>query len=270
MKLIPILSRVTISVASFWICMGFLAGFVIPMRAATYHVAQRATNASDGNPGTAQAPWKTIGRAGGASELKPSDQVLVSSGVYREHVQIKVSGEIDRPIIFAAAPGARVIIKGSEPVRGGWTKLAKAPALKEPYPNAFADVWKVTLGEQFFTDSRFEGAYRDNSRRWVSQVFVQDDKPLQRIGPDPIYQNKDYLKLTTIGNGLADLIQDSFFFEPSNQTLYIRIAGDPGWFSIELGVRGFVLTAENVHDVVLRGLEMRHNRQPGGQWSMSA
>jgi len=35
-----------------------------------------------------------------------------------------------------------------------------------------------------------------------------------------------------------------------------------------VGVRGFVLTAESVQDVVIRGLELRHNRQPGGQWPM--
>ncbi|NCO43363.1 MAG: right-handed parallel beta-helix repeat-containing protein [Armatimonadetes bacterium] len=35
-------------------------------------------------------------------------------------------------------------------------------------------------------------------------------------------------------------------------------------------VRGFGLTASKVHDVVLRGLEVRHNRQPGGQWPLAA
>ena len=266
--LLQIPARAIVAAATVWALIALMTVDVAPLGAATYHVAQRATNASDANPGRLQAPWKTIARAGSAGELKPGDQVVIGSGVYREHVQIKVSGEKDRPITFAAAPGARVVIKGSETVRGPWTKLTRAPAVKEPYPDAFADVWKVPLDDEFFTDPRFDGVYRDKSRRWVSQVLIQDDKPLQRIGPDPIYRNKDYLKLTTIGNGLADLIQDSFFFDTSDQTLYLRIAGEPAWFSIEVGVRGFVLTAEKVHDVVLRGLEMRHNRQPGGQWSM--
>ena len=245
-----------------------LVAQAVPLHAATYYVDQRAGNASDANPGTDQAPWKTVARAASAKELKPGDQVLIRTGVYREHVEVKVSGEKGQPITFAAAPGARVVLKGSQVVRGKWTRLADAPAVKEPYPNAFADVWKVTLGDEYFTDARFEGSYRDKSRRWVSQVFVQDDVPLQRIGPDPIYKNDKYLKLTTVGRGLADLIQNSFYFDPADQTLYIKIAGEPGWFSIEVGVRGFVLTASEVHDVVLRGLEMRHNRQPGGQWSM--
>ena len=241
-----------------------------PLAAATYTVNPQAANASDENAGTGAAPWKTISRAASAKELKAGDTVLIHSGVYREHVSITVSGTKDRPITFAAAPGARAVVKGSEIVRGKWAKLSDDPKLKEPYPNAFTRVWKVSLGEEFFTDARFEGCYRDKARRWVSQVFIDDNSPLQRIGPDPIYKNTPYLKLATVGRGLGDLIEDSFYFDPAQQTLTIKIAGEPGWFCIEVGVRGFVLTAEGVHDVAIRGLEMRHNRQPGGQWPMVA
>lgn len=169
---------------------------------------------------------------------------------------------------FTAAPGARVVIKGSEPVHGAWTRVGKQTEMEEPYPNAFADVWKIELGEEFFTDPRFEGAYRDQSRRWVSQVFVDETKALQRIGLDPIYSNAPYLKLTTVGRDLSDLIQDSSFFDPSTQTLYVKMAGEPGWHVIEVGVRGFALSGQGLHDLVFRDLEIRHNRQPGGQWSM--
>ena len=60
--------------------------------AATYHVAQSAGNAADTNAGTESAPWKTIGRATAAKELKPGDTVLIHSAVYREQVELKVSG----------------------------------------------------------------------------------------------------------------------------------------------------------------------------------
>ena len=238
------------------------------LHATTYYVSQTAPNASDTNPGTEMAPWKSICRAAADEELRPGDDVLIHSGVYREHVQLKVSGEPGKPITLAAAPGARVVVKGSELLRGRWTKLADETDRKEPYPRAFTGVWKIRLGDEFFTDPRFQGSYRDKSRRWVSQVFLSDNKPLQRIGPDPIYKNEEYLQLATVGRGLEDLIPNSFFFDPTDQMLYIKISGEPAWFSIELGVRGFTLTAEDVHDVVIRGLEFRHNRQPGGQWPM--
>ncbi len=240
------------------------------LRTATYQVAQTDAKAADTNPGTVSAPWKTIGRAAAEKELKPGDIVLIHSGVYREHVELKCSGEPGRPITFAAAPGSRVVVKGSELIRGPWTKLAAKADRKEPYPNAFADVWQIQLNERFFRDARFQGCYQDKSRRWVSQVFLNDDKPLQRIGADPIYKNEGGLQLATVGRGLRDLIQDSFFFDAADQTLYVRMAGEPGWFSMEIGVRGFVLTAEKIHDVVIRGLEFRQNRQPGGQWPMVA
>jgi len=236
--------------------------------AATYHVAQMAEGASDSNPGTKEAPWKTISRATAAEELKPGDEVLIHSGVYRESVEVTVSGEPGKPITLAAAPGAWVVVKGSELVRGKWTKLADEPDRKEPYLRAFGDVWKIQLGDEFFTDPRFQGSYRDKSRRWVSQVFIDDNTPLQRIGPDPLYRNEEYLQLATVGRGLEDIIANSFFFDPADQTLYIKISGKPTWFSIEVGVRGFALTARDIHDVVLRGIEFRHNRQPSAQWPM--
>lgn len=235
---------------------------------ATYYVDGQLPEAADDHPGTAETPWKTVSRAAGAEELRPGDTVIIRAGVYREHVEVTVSGEPDRPITFAAADGARVVLKGSEAVRGKWTRLRQQGEVEEPYPNAFADVWRIELGEEFFVDSRFEGSYRDRSRRWVSQVFVNETRPLQRIGLDPIYANEPHLKLRTVGRGLGDLIQDSFFFDASTQTLYVKMAGEPGWNVIEVGVRGFVLSGDGLHDLVFRGLEMRHNRQPGGQWSM--
>ena len=248
-------------------CTLVLTGLTAGLQAATYHVAQTAA-ASDSSAGTEAAPWKTISRAASAKELKPGDTVLIHSGGYRESVAVTVSGEPGRPITFAAAPQERVVIKGSEIVKGRWTRLGdlrqQQPDVKEPFPHAFRRVWKIPLGDEFFADARFQGSYADKSRRWVSQVFLDDDHPLQMIGPDRIYTNKEFGQLTTIGQGLADMIPQSFYFDPRDQTLYLCMGGEPGWFCVEVGVRGFVLTAENVHDVVIRGLEMRHNRQPGG------
>lgn len=238
--------------------------------AATYYVDQASADASDENPGTEAAPWKTIGRAAAASELQPGDTVLVKSGVYREHVNIRVSGEPDKPITFAAAPDARVVIKGSEIVKGTWSKLKAEPGVQEPYPGAFERVWKTQLGDEYFTDAVFAASYEDKSKRWVSQVFVQDWRALQRIGPDPVYPNDPYLLLATVGHDLKDMVEDTFWFDPNDQTLYVKMAGHPEWYTVEVGVRGYVLTAVGIHDVVIRGFEMRHNRQPTHQENMVA
>ena len=63
--------------------------------------------------GTEAKPWKSIARAGSAKELKPGDTVLIHSGVYREHARITVSGELGKPVTFAAAPGATFSTTGA-------------------------------------------------------------------------------------------------------------------------------------------------------------
>lgn len=258
-------ARAVLLVGLFWGVGGVVSA---SWGAQTYFVDGTNPRAADENPGTETAPWKTLRRAGQATELQPGDTVLIKSGVYREHMDITVSGEPGAPITFAAAPRARVVIKGSEIVRGSWVRLAN-PADSGA---SIADrrTWKITLGEEFFTDAHFAGSYADKSKRWVSQVFWQDDHPLRMIGPDGVYRNDTGYNIGQIGTTRSDMIPQSFFFDPTDQTLYINIGGEPAWFVIEVGVRGFVLTANQVHDVVIRGLEMRHNRQPGGQWPLGA
>ncbi len=261
-------TKLTQGFPSVFVALLVLGSFGMSALGATYYVDGQSPDASDDFSGMPDAPWRTISRAATAEELRPGDTVVIRAGVYREHVEVNVTGQPGKPITFTAEPGARVVLKGSEPVLGAWSRVGEQAEIEEPYPNAYADVWKIELGEEFFADPRFKGAYRDKLRRWVSQVFVDDRKPLQRIGLDPIYSNEPYLKLTTVGRGLADLIQESFFFDASTQTLYVKMAGEPSWHVIEVGVRGFVLSGDELSDLVFRGLEIRHNRQPGGQWSM--
>jgi hypothetical protein len=245
-----------------------VAASVSGASAATYYVDNGAPGASDKNAGTQAAPWKTIARAAAAKELKPGDTVLIASGVYRERADITVSGEPGRPITFAAAPRARVVLKGSELIRGPWIRVAAAKGLKEPYPLDTRRLWKIHLGEEFFADPHNPGLFADKSRRWLSQVFINDDNPLQLTGRDAIYNSPDFEMIRTVGKGVGDMVHQSFFFDSKDQTLYLNVGGEPGWYTVEVGVRDSVLNASKVHDVIVRGLEMRHNRQPGGQWAM--
>ena len=56
----------------------------------TYHVAQGDPQTSDENPGTADRPWRTIGKA--AATLQPGERVVVHRGVYREWVRPERGG----------------------------------------------------------------------------------------------------------------------------------------------------------------------------------
>lgn len=100
--------------------------------ATEYHVA---TNGNDSNPGTGASPFRTIQHA--ASLAQPGDVVTVHAGVYRERVNPPRGGtaELAR-IVYQAAAGEKVEIKGSEPATG-WVKVQD-------------DVWKLTLPNSFF------------------------------------------------------------------------------------------------------------------------
>lgn len=84
-----------------------------------------AAVAADENPGTAAAPWRTIGRA--ARQMQPGDAVLIHAGVYRETVAPPRGGtDADHRITYAAAPGERVVVTGADAVPTGWTALGDA------------------------------------------------------------------------------------------------------------------------------------------------
>lgn len=79
---------------------------------AIIHVAMTG---DDANPGTEEAPLRTIDCAAGRAQ--PGDTVRVHEGEYREWVRPRVSGLSDRRrITFEAAPGEHVVIKGSEAI----------------------------------------------------------------------------------------------------------------------------------------------------------
>ena len=78
-----------------------------------FHVS--AVTGSNQNTGDAQYPLKTIQAA--AERVLPGDKVIVHAGVYRERVNPIQGGTEKQPIIFQAAEGEKVEIKGSEVIK---------------------------------------------------------------------------------------------------------------------------------------------------------
>jgi hypothetical protein len=102
------------------------------LRATEFHVA---THGKDTNAGTLAEPLRTIQRA--ADLAQPGDVVTVHEGVYRERVNPPRGGLSDaKRIVYRAAPGERVEIKGSEVVKG-WVKVTN-------------DTWKTTVPNALF------------------------------------------------------------------------------------------------------------------------
>jgi parallel beta-helix repeat protein len=76
-----------------------------------------APSGSDTNPGTLEAPFKTLWK--GVSILRPGVTLYVRGGVYKEQITITASGSASQPITVAAFPGERPILDGSYSLPGG-------------------------------------------------------------------------------------------------------------------------------------------------------
>ncbi len=115
-----------------------------PTARKTYVVDAGDAKASDNNPGTAEAPLKTISAA--ALKVQPGDTVLVRPGVYRESVNLSVSGKEGAPIVFKSETPHAAVIDGADVVtdvkhEGGGLWSFNDPGLKKhnagwaPYGN---------------------------------------------------------------------------------------------------------------------------------------
>ena len=138
--------------------------------ARTYVVDRNHPKASDDAGGTAEAPLRTISAA--AAQAGPGDTVLVHAGIYRERVAPVRGGEPGNPVVYRAAPGEEVHIRGSELWPGvRWEAVADTE-----------HVYRTALPEAVFRTGAPEGgmelynpfATRLQSRenRSCGQVFV--------------------------------------------------------------------------------------------------
>jgi len=81
-------------------CFLWLVGASVPGLAATYYVDRGHPSASDANPGTLAAPWKTIGKA--ATAMVAGDTAIVVAGTYAESTSTVRSGSSGSRITFRA------------------------------------------------------------------------------------------------------------------------------------------------------------------------
>ena len=92
---------------------------------------------SDSASGSAGQPYLTINKA--ASVAQPGDTVIVHGGTYREWVKpIRGGTNESNRIVYRAAPGEEVLVKGSERVTT-WIPEGEG-------------VWKVEVPNSFFSD----------------------------------------------------------------------------------------------------------------------
>jgi hypothetical protein len=116
----------------------------------TYYVDNGSAAADDAGPGDRARPFRTISRA--AQVLQPGERVVIAAGTYRECVRPARGGSgPGRMISYEAAPGAKVVIKGSEILKDGWRpETVSAGSRTAPGPQI--TVWRHDLTSAMFPD----------------------------------------------------------------------------------------------------------------------
>lgn len=221
----------------------WLAGFALAgaLHATEFHVA---TTGDDANPGTKSSPFRTVQRAADATQ--PGDIVTVHAGVYRERVSPPRGGTSDKQrIVYQAARGEKVVITGSEPVKG-WENISN-------------DTWKVTIPSSFFGKfnpyaDKIHGDWCSNPRGYHTGA---------------VYFNGDWL---TEAEHFEDVLKPAaktplWFGEVTNDatTLWAQFKGvNPNEQPVEINVRQTVFTPEKtgINYLTVRGFELRAAAAP--------
>ena len=240
------------------------------VHAAAYHVAQRHPQASDDNPGTAEAPFKTMAR-GAVAAVQPGDTIIVDTGVYREHVAPTRGGAgPDALITYMARPGARVTIRGSDVWQPTWRKVATGGR------TGGAVVWQADLDPALFAQSRalFEPMDKPfnpfvvgnsysapvSSTRNVLVRPVEDGKPCQPTRGQIFVDGRPLRQMASLDDlqGMTDV----FFVARDGKSMYVRLRGDapPTDKFIEITVREqiFAPLTRNLPHIRVAGFTMEH------------
>ncbi|GAB4422699.1 MAG: hypothetical protein OHK0039_38880 [Bacteroidia bacterium] len=212
----------------------WLLGVLVPqlypgdLQAKTVYVSP---SGNDQNPGTQQAPMRTLAQALQAAGT--SGHIILAAGTYREgNINVPISGTADAPVIIEGMGEEQTFIRGSLEVTN-WVQHAPG-------------IWKRT-------------GWTTNSQ----QVF-SDGMHLQQIGIRSPWHTKmlwnNQPTLPPVGEGVGDLFPGSFYHDGATSTLYVMLAdsGNPNDHLMEASTVRFILHGNTRRHVTLRNLTLGH------------
>lgn len=231
------------------------------------HVSVSGDDANNGSPAK---PYKTISAA--ARAAYPGDTITVHSGVYRERVNPPRGGDSDdKRIVYQAAPGDTVEIKGSEVIKQ-WEKV-QGNTWKVVIPNSFFggyNPYSDTIHGDWFDPKGREhhtGAVYLNGD-WLMEA-ANLDEVLDTSGKPPAWLRQNYFSelLQRGGNtrSLKDLKSEKTWLwyaavDKENTTIWAQFKGvNPNEQTVEINVRKTVFYPEKtgINYITVRGFTLR-------------
>ncbi|MFR5110148.1 MAG: Ig-like domain-containing protein [[Clostridium] leptum] len=256
----------------------------------TYYVA---TDGSDTNDGSLNAPFKTFQKA--AETLQPGDTCIIRGGTYHETLTPR-SGEAESPITYKAYEGEEVIISGANEVTGfehHEGDIYKAPVQltqgdkNQVFVNGdmgFNARWPNTATGKFyegfaevesgsnttitdpklaeFGDDFFKGAtvWVNAGSRWTSQTSEVTDHTGDTITFNGLGLT-DVQNTPAKGNpyylfnvyGALDS-ENEWWYDEEEQMLYLY--GDPTGKTVQVKARDTAINLDNVSYVNIDGIQV--------------
>lgn len=187
----------------------------------TYHVSGSHPKASDQNPGTLEAPLRTISRA--AALVKAGEKVVIHSGLYREQVRPKNGGKDPQSMIsYEAAPGEKVTISGSVEVEASWEASMHSNGSQYSL-----NIWQVPL-DAILDKAKINPFLLPNATdrqmevmHWATHLMGTVPFALKR---GMVFQNKERLVQISTYADLAR-IDGSFWVDTARALLHINPFG---------------------------------------------
>lgn len=221
------------------------------LSAKEYHVSVNGNNQNDGS---AAKPFKTINFA--AQVAHPGDVITVHSGTYREWINPARGGESDSMrVIYRAAAGEKVEIKGSEIVTG--------------WKNEKDGVWKVVLPNAFFGNYNsckdlVAGDWCDNfGKNHTADLFLNGKSLYEMDAIDKVLKPAPYAKCRDQAASIY-----TWYCEGDDNTTTIWAnfqQSDPNSETVELSIRPTCFHPEKtgVNYLTIQGF---HFSQAATQW----
>lgn len=217
-----------------------------------YHVA---TKGSDMNDGSASEPFRTISAA--VKYAFPGDVITVHQGTYREWINPIRGGESDaKRIVYRAAPGEKVEIKGSELITG-WEKISDG-------------VWKAIVPNSLFgnynpyQDTIYGDWFNRRGRiHHTGEVFLNGKSLFEKETIQKVFKPVPDSKIKDTEGSLYTWYCES---DASNTTIWANFQKfNPNKELVEISARKTCIYPENpgVNYITIRGF---HISQAATQW----